>query len=280
MLTDYHLHLRPDEKEARAADHFTVENASRYRERARELGIDELGVSEHVHRFAQALTISDHPWYRHWASDDLDEYCAFVREQTDLRLGIEVDYLPGREDRLAELVATRDFDYVVGSVHFVDGAIVDLLGDERWREHDVWRLHDPDTVWRRYFELLADAVRSGLFDILAHPDLVKVQGRSGPWPERDPRYYWEPALEALAESDVAVEFSTAGWRKPIGEPYPDEGFLRECLALGRVVALSSDAHRPDQIGYRYDEAVERLAALGVDRIAVFERRSRRLEPLG
>ena len=89
----------------------------------------------------------DAPWYRHWASDDLDEYCAFVREETDLRLGIEVDFLPGREDRVANLLDGRP-DYVVGSIHFLRDEAVDLHGESAWAAFDIWRRGDPERCGR------------------------------------------------------------------------------------------------------------------------------------
>ncbi len=119
MLTDYHLHLRQDDLDARAEDHFTEDNVSRYRAVAGERGITELGVSEHVYRFEQALSVWQHPLWREYAIDDLDAYCEFVRARTDLRLGIEADFVAGAEDRMANLLEERDFDYVVGSVHFL-----------------------------------------------------------------------------------------------------------------------------------------------------------------
>ena len=76
MLTDYHVHLRPDEDDSTAARYFTQANVDRYREAAEERGIEELGVAEHIHRFVQSLDVWTHPWYRHWAKDDLDEYAA------------------------------------------------------------------------------------------------------------------------------------------------------------------------------------------------------------
>jgi histidinol-phosphatase (PHP family) len=281
MLTDYHLHLRPDDDDASPERYFTAGNAERYREVAEERGIAELGVSEHVHRFVQALQVWSHPWYRHWARDDLDQYCGFVREETDLRLGIELDFLPGREDRVANLLDGRDWDYVVGSVHFLGDEAVDICGDSRWAEIDVWRsAPDPESVWRRYFETLGEAAASGLFDILAHPDLVKVCGPGVPRPEGDPRRFYELAMEGIAESDLAIEVSTAGLRKPVAEIYPAGGFLEMCLEAGRPLSLSSDAHLPDQIGHAYDRAVEWLGELGVGELAVFEGRRRRLEAIG
>ena len=132
MLTDYHLHLRPDELEATAAEYFTAANVERYREVAGERGIAELGVSEHIYRFRQALEVWQHPVLAENALDDLDEYCAFVREHTDLRLGIEADFIAGAEDRMANLLEAHDFDYVVGSVHFLRDEAVDM------EEYGVW----------------------------------------------------------------------------------------------------------------------------------------------
>ena len=276
MLTDYHVHLRPDEAGTPASEYFTEPRAGRYREMASKRGIEELGVSEHVHRFRQALEVWDHPFWEENAVDDLDEYCEFVRERTDLRLGIEADYLPLREDRMANLLDARDWDYVIGSVHFLSDAAVDMR-DSPW---DVWRSGDPEKVWRRYFETLGEAARTGMFDILAHPDLVKVWGDGAPRPEGDPRRFYELAMDGIAESRIAVEVSTAGLRKPVGELYPAPAFLEMCLEAGCPVALSSDAHVPGDVGRDYERALELLESLGVSELAVFERRERRMEPIG
>lgn len=274
MLTDYHLHLRPDEPDMPPERYFTGENVDRYLAAAEAVGITELGVSEHIYRFSQALELWRHPFWEEQARDDLDSYCEFVRG-TPLRLGIECDFVPGAEDRTASLLEAYDFDYVVGSVHFVGEAAVDHEG---W---DVWEGRgDADEVWRRYFDALAECARSGLFDILAHPDLVKVWGKARPQPDRDLRFFYEPAVEAIAESGIAVEISTAGLRKPVGEIYPADAFAQMCVEAGAVFALSSDAHLPEHVGFEYERALAFLADLGVDEICVFERRQRRLEPLG
>ncbi|MGH2763432.1 MAG: histidinol-phosphatase HisJ family protein [Thermoleophilaceae bacterium] len=276
MLTDYHVHLRDDEDRSDPrSGPFTRANAERYREAAAERGIEELGVAEHVYRFAQALEVWTHPFWQRQAVDDLDDYCAFVREETDLRLGIEADFVPGREDRMANLLEGRDWDYVVGSIHFLRDRALDVRG-----EWDIWRDADPEKVWTRYFETLGEAARSGLFDILAHPDLVKIWGRGAPRPDGDLRRFYERAMNGIAESDVAVEVSTAGLRKPAGEIYPAPAFLEMCLEAGRPVALSSDAHRSEELGFEYERALEVLDGLGVAEVAVFERRERRLEALG
>jgi histidinol-phosphatase (PHP family) len=276
MLTDYHVHLRPDEPGTTAELFFTSANAACYREAASERGIAELGASEHVYRFEQALDVWRHPFWQANAREDLDVYCEFVRTQTDLRLGIEADFVPGGEDRMAALLEARDFDYVIGSVHFLRDEAVDM------EDYSIWesRAHSPEEIWRRYFETLGEAARSGLFDILAHPDLVKVWGSERPRPEGDLRRYYELAIDGIAESGIAVEVSTAGLRKRAQELYPAPAFLEMCLEAGAPVALSSDAHRPEDIGADYEQALELLASVGVGELCVFERRDRRLEPVG
>jgi histidinol-phosphatase (PHP family) len=280
VLTDYHLHLRPDGHDADVAEYHTPANVERYRAVADERGIAELGVSEHVYRFAQALDVWPHPFWETFAHDDLDAYCAFVREQTDLRLGIEADFVPGAEDRMANLLDARDFDYVVGSVHFMRGGAVDM------DDHSVWDGGGSvEEIWTRYFQTIGEAARSGLFDIAAHPDLVKYWSPPTPAdsarrPHGDLRRYYEPAVEGIAEAAIAVEVSTAGLRKPTGEMYPARAFLEMCVDAGVPVALSSDAHRPEDVGADYDQALELLAGVGVSELCVFERRQRRLEPIG
>jgi histidinol-phosphatase (PHP family) len=276
MLTDYHVHLRPDDPDTPAERYFTAANAQRYRDAAEERGIAELGVSEHLHRFYDALDVWDHPFWRENAADDLESYVAFVREETDLRLGIEADFVPGREDRMANLLDRYEWDYVLGSVHFLRDFAVDMPG-----AYDVWgRGESPEKVWKRYFDTLAEAARTGMYDIMAHPDLVKVWGKGRPGPEGDRARYYEPAVEAFADAGVAVEVSTAGLRKPVGEIYPARGFLELVVEAGCPIALSSDAHLPEHVGFEYERALELLADVGVTEIVVFEGRTARREAIG
>jgi histidinol-phosphatase (PHP family) len=274
MLTDYHTHLRPDRADTPPERYFTAANVRRYVDAARERGIAELGFSEHVYRFREALDVWSHPFWKECALDSLDEYVEFLSGIEGVRLGLEADWIPGREEQLARLIEGRPWDYVIGSVHFVPGGAVDHDG------YDVWEVSDPDEVWSAYFGALADAAASGLFDVLAHPDLVKVWGRARPDPPRPPRAYYDIAMPAIAAADVAIEVSTAGLRKPVGELYPARELLELCVQAGKPVALSSDAHEPEHVGHGYEQAVELLRAVGVDRICVFEGRVRRQEPLG
>jgi histidinol-phosphatase (PHP family) len=277
-LTDYHVHLRPDDPGTAASDYFTEQNLLRYVDRAREVGIGELGFSEHVYRFREALDVWRHPFWVEQAVDRLDDYVDFLLQMRaagyPVKLGLEVDYVPGRERELAALLDGRPFDYVIGSVHFIADRAVDHEG------YDAWRESEPEQVWQEYFEAVGRAAATGLFDVLAHLDLVKVWGSGRPAPAAPLTTYYQPAMNAIAAADVAIEVSTAGLRKPVGELYPSAELLRQCLAAGKPVSLSSDAHVPQDLGFAYESAVETLRAAGVEELAVFDRRARRLEALG
>jgi len=276
VLTDYHLHLRPDETDAKASEYFTQDNADRYLDAADAAGIAEMGVSEHIHRFTESLEIWDHPFWRANAVDDMGEYLEFARS-VGLRAGIEMDWVAGREDRIANVLDRHSdrLDYVVGSVHFIRDMAVDHDAYDVWAE-----INDPDKVWALYFETFAEAIQTGMYDICAHPDLVKVWGEGRPSPRRDPRFHYEPLVEAIANTGVAVEVSTAGLRKPVGELYPADAFAEMCVDAGAAFALSSDAHEPENVGFGYERAVEAMRGWGVTELCVFEGRQRRLEEIG
>ena len=277
-LTDYHVHLRPDDGGTDASTYFTERNLVRYVERATELGIGQLGFSEHIYRFREALRIWRHPFWEEQAVDSLGGYVEFLLAMRQagypVKIGVEADYVPGREDELAELLESHPFDYVIGSVHFIADRAVDHEG------YDAWRESAPEEVWREYFEAIGQAAASGLFDVLAHLDLVKVWGAGRPAPPEPLEIYYEPAVAAIREADVAIELSTAGLRKPVGEMYPSPELLRVCVQAGKPISLSSDAHLPEHVGFAYDRAREALREAGIGELAVFEQRARRMEALG
>src|SRR5213079_2538226 len=130
-----------------------------------------------------------------------------------------------------------------------------------------------EEAWRRYFDRLEAAARSGLFDSLSHPDLVKIFGERA-------EFDYGPVADAIAEAGLAVEVSTAGLRKPVGELYPHPDLLSACRERGVPVTTGSDAHSPDVVGRDFDRARELLRSAGYETVTVFERRQRRQEPLG
>ena len=229
VLTDYHVHLRPDEDDTPAAEYFTPGNAERYREAAEERGIAELGVAEHIHRFHAALDVWQHPFWRKWAHDDLDEYCEFVREETDLRLGIEADFVAGARGPDRQLARAR----ASGTTSSARCTSCATSAVDMRATASVWgRGESAEKVLEA---LLRDARRGRPHRHVRHhgpprpgeglgPRRAAARGRPAPLLRAGGR--------GLPEAGVAVEVSTAGLRKPVGEIYPSRRFLEMVVDAG------------------------------------------------
>jgi histidinol-phosphatase (PHP family) len=265
VIADYHMHLRNDRGEI-AHD---TESVEPFVEAARAAGVDEIGFTEHVYYFTQTRALWNIPYQTERCVYDLGDYVEAVAgaraRGLPVKLALEVDYVPGREDELRELLAPYPWDYLLGSVHYIDELAVD--GEPRLLD-----AVGVDEAWRRYFERLEAAARSGLFDSLSHPDLVKIFGERA-------AFDYAPVADTIAESGVAVEVSTAGLRKPVRELYPHPDFLAACRARGIPVTLASDAHEPALVGRDFDLAIDLLRSAGYETITIFEQRQARQEPL-
>jgi histidinol-phosphatase (PHP family) len=261
------MHLR-NEREEVAHDTWSV---GPFVEAARAVGVDEIGFTEHVYYFKQTRSLWTVPYQTERCVYDLEPYVEAVVQARDrglpVKLGLEVDYVAGREDETRELLAPYPWDYLLGSIHFIDGLGVD---DEPRLLHSL----GVEEGWKRYFETLGAAARSGLFDSLSHPDLVKIFG------DRAESFDYSDVADAIAAGGVAVEVSTAGLRKPVGELYPHREFLVACRERRVPVTLGSDAHTPDLVGRDFDRASELLRTAGYDTVTIFEQRHARQEPLG
>jgi histidinol-phosphatase (PHP family) len=266
VIVDYHMHLRNGSEEI-AHDTTSVEP---FVEAAHAAGVDEIGFTEHVYYFKQTRSLWTIPYQAERCVYDLETYVQAVvaarGRGLPVKLGLEVDYVPGREDELRKLLAPYPWDYLLGSVHYVDGLAVD--GEPRLVD-----AVGVEEAWRLYFEQLAAAARSGLFDSLSHPDLVKIFGERA-------AFDYGPVADAIAESGVAVEVSTAGLRKPVGELYPHPELLVACRERGVPATLASDAHSPALVGRDFDRAVHLLRSAGYETVTIFEQREARQEPLG
>jgi histidinol-phosphatase (PHP family) len=124
VIVDYHMHLR-DRPGGEAQGRYGVDRAEEYVEQARSAGVDEIGFTDHVYHFRQSESLWEIGWMRERCTDDLDEYVGAVdeakRRGLPVKLGLEVDYFPGIERELAALLEPYPWDYLLGSVHFVDG---------------------------------------------------------------------------------------------------------------------------------------------------------------
>ena len=191
--------------------------------------------------------------------DQVEGYVAEVqhlqRDAPDfVLLGIEADYHPATIEAVGDLLSAYPFDYVIGSVHYLD-----RWGFDDPRNTDGWSQRDVDDVYRQYLEVVGDAAQTGLFTILGHLDLVKKFGHR-------PTQSLDAALDTLArrvaDAKVIVELNTAGLRKPVGEIYPSVEWLRVLQAHGVPITFGSDAHRPHEVGADLAAAAEAARAAG------------------
>ena len=256
MIVDYHMHLR-NEREEIAHEVAAIEA---FVETARRRGVDEIGFTEHVYYFRQTRELWEVSYQCERCVYDLDAYCDAVLQAKQrglpVKLGVEVDFVGERQRRLAEILEPYPWDYLLGSVHWLDGQPVDA-----WP--GIWERGEVEDVWCRYFEALAELAAS--VDVLAHPDLPKIFDLR---PTEPASFY--PELDG-----VALEISTAGLRKPVGEIYPDPALLR-----GAPITLASDAHVPGLVGEDFDRAIELARDAGYETVTVFDGRRSRQEPLG
>jgi histidinol-phosphatase (PHP family) len=275
MLVDYHCHLAPDDDRL-GPGWMTPDWIEHYAAAARATGVAELALTEHCHRFRQAAGISDHPFWNETAHADLDAYVGALAAARDegspIRVGIELDWIAGKEKALQALVAGRDLDIVLGSVHWLAEGMVDHPG------YSVWEAYPVDEVWRRYFDELRTAAGSGLYDVMAHPDLPKVFGErpSGGVAQHE----YDETADAFAAAGVACEISTAGLRKAARELYPAPAFLEACARRGVPITLAADGHRPEDVARDLPLAVALAVGAGYRTVTAFRAREPRQEPLG
>ena len=198
--------------------------------------------------------------------EDVAAVAAFSRETAgpEVLCGLEADWLPGEQDSLRASLEALDLDMVLGSVHFIaDWAFDDPDLVARYGSSDI------DALWDRYFALVFDAARSGIFDVLAHPDLIK---KFGYLPGVDPGTWYEETALALFEGGCAVEVNTGGLRKPVGEIYPALRLLEACRRRGVPATFGSDAHAPGEVAYGTAPARALLLEAGYSSLVVFRGR--------
>ncbi|RLQ96492.1 histidinol phosphate phosphatase domain-containing protein [Falsibacillus albus] len=266
-----------------------------YLQKAKELDLKEVGIVDHLYRFMETkeyfikyMDLSDselgrkqEAWLKQVMTESMDEYWDFIqgekekwsRNGIELRIGIEADYFPGCEKDLSLLLQTYEWDYVIGSVHFVDG----------------WGFDNPETIqyferfsleglYERFFHIVEAAIRSGLFDFVAHLDNLKVFNFRPNEENLLPHY--KRIASALAETDTATEVN-AGlyYRYPIEEMCPSPAFLKVLVDEGVKFTTSSDSHYPDDLGKYVEENSKMLKALGIDEVATFQKRRKQYKLL-
>jgi histidinol-phosphatase (PHP family) len=273
ILTDYHLHT------AVTIDGRMTETEAC--DRALAMGISEIAFTNHFMLTQPEYTITPTALVDHWNKIKI---CREQFPMLAIRIGIEMDYYPGREieieanlNRYAQIVG-GSFDLVLGSVHDVNGVFFSNkhLAPAFFTDHELLALY------KDYFHLAAQAARSRLFDVIAHPDLIKkYTNQLTPFvPYEEYHIAAERFIDALVESEVGLEVNTKGLKLPLNEIYPSKQLLLAYLAkisqIGTepIVSLGSDAHSVEGIGFRIKETVEDLRNLGLPALTQFDQRSK------
>ncbi|HEY5125224.1 MAG TPA: histidinol-phosphatase [Ignavibacteria bacterium] len=256
--TDYHTHTTFSDGKA---------DPEEYISQAISAGIKEIGFSEHLNLF-----VAD----QQWCMDPkrVPEYISHIARLKKkfsgikIKTGLEVDYFPGKEEEIYEFINGLELDYVIGSVHYLGEKTVDS-GPDFYENRNI------DELYELYFGYVDEAVASGLFDIIAHCDLIRIYNFR---PAASPEHFYRRLAGNMKIHDVAFEVNTNGRNRPLGDFYPDRRFLKIFSEENVPVCVNSDAHLPIRVGQYFDEAYMLLKEAGFKEMAVFNKRERFLVP--
>lgn len=230
-------------------------------------GFEVIGISDHFGLRADGTEIFG---MRKPAFDGYLRAVEAVRQSNpgiEVRLGLEIDYVPGAEALVAEFTRRAAFDYIIGSLHFLDEFPLDCRAD-------FWEKLSPtqvDDMWRRYWLALRGMVETRAFDFLGHLDIPKKFNFR---PQHEPVAEQAAALDAIAQAGLPIEINTGGWDKPCAEAYPSEALLRECCRRGIPIVISDDAHCVAELGRHFPVAADLVKRLGWRECCTFAGRRR------
>ncbi len=257
MLTSYHVHSNFSDGTSTISE--IVEAASSQ-------GLDEVGISDHYVLTPDNSQLS-------WSMDlgSLDSYVSAIdeaRSQTKgivVKTGIEADYFPETVEELKKRLAQYDFDYIIGSVHVINGFPIDEHA-KFWKDLSDDEIND---IVRKYWIHIREMASSRVFDFAAHLDLYKKFGYR---PTGDFSREISEALDALSEANMPVEINTSGWHKEINEAYPSLAILIECKKRDIPVLINADAHDPSHLTRDYTRAYALMHEAGYEKTTVYTRR--------
>jgi len=260
-VPDYHMHTP-------RCNHATG-TVLEYAEAAIAAGLTEIGMSDHSPMpggFDKAWRMDRTELTQYL--DEVEQVRDLLSDRLTIRIGLEADFHPGTEAWVEEMIASYDWDYVIGSVHYI--------GDWGFDNPDciqIWDTWNIDDAYIAYFELVAQSAASGMFDIIGHPDLIKKFGHRASLNNTAVHQVEEAMLQAVLKSGAALEISSAGLRKPVAEIYPHHRIVGRAAELGIPFAFGSDAHAPVEVGHGMDQCLAMLQSFGVNDIAGFEHRT-------
>ncbi|MCK4570705.1 histidinol-phosphatase HisJ family protein [Candidatus Bipolaricaulota bacterium] len=272
-LIDYHLHTSTS-----TDAHSTVDE---YCARAAKLGLAEIAITNHMNLQEDRYHLTPAVMAEVWSEI---QACQPKYPDLTIRLGIEVDYFDDLHDEIAQALPKyaeaigRPLDFVMGSAHEMDG----VRFASRKQAHKLLVGADPIPIYEKFFELMTGVVTSGLFDIVAHPDLIRrFTGLHSPFvPFEEYKEAANAFIATLVENDVGFEINVKGLVHPVEDMYPTKEFLvsylKQCKSAGRapILVIGTDAHYPDHLGTNLDVAAQRLRQLGVSEITTFSQGKR------
>ncbi len=256
LFSDYHLH-----PQGHRLQPYSQELLQPWAHQARRIGLRDIALTDHD---------------RYHTGVDFDEIDRLREANPDLkfRAGIELDNDPVHSAAGRAWVEKHweRLDFVLGSVHFLRG---DWAFDHAGEEAEFER-REIDEVYADYYERIRQMATSGLVDCMSHLDLVKIFGFR---PTNDLEDLLEIVLSEIQNADLAMELSTAGWRKPVGELYPSDEIIRRALAKGIPFTTASDGHSHVQQGENFERLADKMAEFGIRHVSIFERHQRSLVAL-
>jgi histidinol-phosphatase (PHP family) len=256
-IVDYHMHTP-------LCGH-AIGEPSEYAQTAIKVGLEEIGFSDHapfVHMVDPRITMNHKqlPVYYKMIEDVREKY----KKKLRIKVAIEADFIPGYEPKTKAILDDYPYDYVIGSVHFIKDWGFDSPDErEKWTEHDV------NQVYRDYYDLLRQAAKSKMFDIMGHVDLVKKFGNRA---TEDMTDEVQKTAKVFKDSGVAIEINTSGLRKPVKEMYPALWNLEIYCKAGVPLTFGSDSHDPHDVGKDFSLAYEWAKKAGFKEYLVFKNR--------
>lgn len=235
-------------------------------------GVAEIGFSDHSPMGQDGfdtwrMLLSELPQYLAMAEEAQKKFPNFP-----IRIAMEVDFIPGQEEWIKELSQHYPWDYLIGSVHYLD----DQWDIDNPEKKALWAKADVNEVWKRYFERLTQAAASGLFNIIGHCDLPKKFNFR---PTCDCSEHYRAFLQAAAKTGTAIEINTAGWDKECKEAYPSLEILRMAHEEGVLLTFGSDSHAPNQVGKHFEKALRLAHDAGYTQTVRWCKRQGTLHPL-
>ena len=266
-VPDYHMHTP-------RCNH-AIGTVDEYAAAALRLGLSEIGMSDH----SPMPGGFDKAW--RMPRKELPDYLREVEQVRDqysgrlaVRIGLEADFHPGTEPYVAEMIDAYDWDYVIGSVHYIGEWGFD--NEENLAAWDSW---DVEDAYCAYYDLVAQSAACGMFDIIGHPDLIKKFRHRPPLDSERVSQAELVMLDSVRQSGCALEISSAGLRKPVGEVYPHGRILALASELDVPFAFGSDAHAPGEVGHAMDTCLAMLEACGTGEVVTFAKRKRSTVPI-